>query len=226
MDLSNSFQIWRQVLTTPGVPVFAEQRNKKHATLATAVIWMVGAGLILFILWAILFTLTDPIANSMDASIELMRQLGTPDAEIEQNMALLQQSARMGTMIGLFLGTIFVPVTFLLGSGLIWVISRMLGGMGTYTSQTYLLATFTAPITILTGLLSFLPLLGTLLVLALNIYQLALTYYALQAAHGFTSGRAVTAVLAPLLLGFLFVCCALFILSFIIAAVTVPVSAS
>jgi len=104
---------------------------------------------------------------------------------------------------------ITVPIGFLIGVGILWLVARLLGGSGEYSRYAYLNATYTAPLTILSALLGVVPILGCISIV-LYIYQLVLTYYVTKVEHQLSSGRALIVVLTPVIFVLLLVACFVF----------------
>jgi hypothetical protein len=90
---------------------------------------------------------------------------------------------------------VLAAIFFAIYSLILLVIARALGGEGELDSQSYLLAAAQAPMTIISAILGFLPWLGLLA----NLYTLWLNALALQAAHGYSLGRALLTVLIPVI---------------------------
>ena len=67
-----------------------------------------------------------------------------------------------------------------------------------FGSYAYLNATFTAPTLIIGSLLGYVPLVGLCSWIILPLYRVALTYNAVKAEYGLSSGKAIVVVLAPL----------------------------
>ncbi len=213
MDFNTTLAIWKNILSHPGEAVFVEEREKGQVNLGTAVIWMIGAALFAFIIWALYIIIFDPIAQTLEMMPEALLQSGVPQAAVDEMMAQAESGFASAFYTMLILGLISVPVFFLIGSGVFWIIARILGGEGSYTEQTYLMAAYSAPLFILNTLFNMTPLLGPFLVLAGNIYAVALTYYALKVTHDFPQNKAVGALALPLTLILLFACCSLLLMA-------------
>jgi len=94
-------------------------------------------------------------------------------------------------IIGTIVSPIFYPIVFLIGSGILYLIARALGGQGDFNTQTYLISLFAAPLGMASGVLGPIPLLGGLISLAISIYQLLLLTYALVSAHKYETSKAI-----------------------------------
>lgn len=112
------------------------------------------------------------------------------------------------------------PIGFYLANGIVYIFARLLGGTGGFTTQVYLQSLFAVPLGILTSLLALLnviPLLGGCIsgiaILAVAVYSIVLNVRSVKVTHDFTSGRAVGAIFAPVLLLVGFGCLILFLLA-------------
>lgn len=203
MDFAAMFETWRRVLTQPGEPVFLQERENPNGTLQTALIWMVIAGVVA----AIFGFIASSIGASSAATI--LSQAGLPP----------EAQAQLGPMLAAATGSvglaaiITVPVFFLIGTFILHLIAGMLGGQGEYSKFAYLVATFQAPLTIASSILSIIPVLGGCVGFLIAIYGYVETYFAVKAHYGLTSGRALAVVLIPLAI--------LIILSICLAAVAI-----
>jgi len=102
---------------------------------------------------------------------------------------------------------IITPIGFLIGTGILYLIARLFGGTGDFGRFAYLLAAIQAPISIVSALLGFVPLLGSCLTAVLSIYSLVLTYFAIKVEHSLTGGKAIGVLLTPLILFSLLIAC-------------------
>ena len=100
-----------------------------------------------------------------------------------------------------------MPIGFLIGSGIYFLIAKLFGGTGSFEEQTYLLATFQAPIGIVSSVISIIPILGGCVSFLLFIYQLVLTYFAIRVVHRLGGGQAAVVAVAPVLIVLLCVIC-------------------
>jgi hypothetical protein len=122
--------------------------------------------------------------------------------------------AEISNSVAILVSTPFVAVIgLLLGSGIYYVFARLLGGKSKYREQTYLIALYTAPLSIYSsifstmtillaslGSLNFIIALPILIMFGLSIYGLYLLTLVLKEAHGLSTGRAVLAWLIPFLM--------------------------
>jgi hypothetical protein len=100
-------------------------------------------------------------------------------------------------------------------SGLHYIFALMLGGKGDYKTQTYIISTFTAPLSIVSSvigivitplillgslatLFAIIPIIVAILIgLAISIYSLYLYVVCFEEVHGFGAGRAIAVCLLP-----------------------------
>ena len=79
-------------------------------------------------------------------------------------------------------------------------IAGAFGGRGTYSEQMYAIAAYTAPMTLLTGLVSLIPIVNICLGLPLLVYHIALSLLAIKTVHQFGWGSAIATVLVMVLI--------------------------
>ena len=196
MDFAGWIDTWRRVLTQPGEPVFQEEKMNPNGTLQTALIWMVIAGVV-----AAIFGL---IAGAMGASsaAAMLAQMDLPP-EVQAQMGPMLSAMTGGSVAAI----ITVPVGFLIGTFIMHLIGKMLGGQGDYSKFAYLASTYQAPLTIASSVISVIPFLGGCVALLITLYGYVLSYFALMVNYGLSSGRAITAILIPIVLLFLFFLC-------------------
>lgn len=208
MDFAVMFNTWKAALLQPGEAVFAGEQGKPHATLTTALIWIVIGAVVAAVFGFLQGLLTVNTMGGMDA---FFQQADLPP-EVAAQLSDMFSSGMMSGLLGAgsLMSIILVPVFFLISVGIYYLIARLLGGTGDYGSYAYLIATFQAPITILNAILALIPFLGGCIAFLLTLYGLVLTYYATKVAHGLTSGKAIAVVLIPVLVVLLLAGCVFF----------------
>lgn len=209
MDFAGAIETWRRVLTQPGEPVFEQEKLNPNGTLQTALIWMVVAGVVA----AIFGLLGGAIGASSAAAI--ISQMGLPP----------EVQAQMGPMLSMMTGgsvaaILTVPIGFLIGTFILHLIAKMLGGQGDYGMFAYLASTYQAPLTIASSILAVIPVLGGCLSLILAIYIYVESFFAVKANYGLTSGRALATVLIPLVLVIIVGICAAVVVGGLIASIS------
>ena len=103
-------------------------------------------------------------------------------------------------LIGTFIG-------FYLGNGLIYLGARIFGGTGDFGTQTYLQSLFAVPLGIVSGAAGLIPCLGAFVALAVSIFGLVLSVRAVKVTHNLDTGKAVAAILVPMVILFLILMC-------------------
>ncbi len=198
MDLNATIQSWMNVLTHPGEAAFAEERSRPQAKLETALIWIVISAVIGGLLgWMRL----QFLLSSTGGMAGMIGQMNLPPEFAGQIESMMSNGAMGALMGGGGLASIIIaPIGFLIGTGILYLIARMFGGTGDFGRFAYLLAAFQAPISIISAVLGFIPVLGGCVSAALSIYGLVLTYFAIKVEHGLSDGKAIATLLLPLAL--------------------------
>ena len=93
---------------------------------------------------------------------------------------------------------ITTPILFFVGSGLFFVVARLLGGQGGFIEQTYLLSLPAAPLAAPNGALRNMPLIDTPVAIFTWVYGAIMATTALQATHGYEARRAFATGAIPL----------------------------
>jgi len=222
MDFNAMFQTWLNVLTRPGEEVFQEEKQKEQATINTALIWVVISAVIaaIFSVFAGLISAVFNVGTGMAPFLDQLEQMDPMAAEqLGPLLGMGAEAAGFGfaaIMTTFCLTLILAPIGFLISSGIYFVVAKLFGGTGEFEEQTYLLATFTAPMTIVNSVISLVPLLGLCISFFLFIYQIVLTFFAIKVSHNLTTGRAVGVVLIPIAIFLLVICCIAFFVGSII----------
>ena len=90
--------------------------------------------------------------------------------------------------------------SWLFGSGVNYIFARLLGGNGDYTTQSYLVALYAAPFSIITVVIMLIPVVGVWLTFLVSLYGLYLLTLALKETHKYSTGRAVLTWLLPMII--------------------------
>ena len=101
-----------------------------------------------------------------------------------------------GFVIILFI-VILVPVSFFTGTGISYLIAKAFDGKGTFLEQCYTTLLINVPTSLLSGILSLIPFIGSLAGSALGIYAIILQIYALMAVHRVSGGKAALIYFIP-----------------------------
>lgn len=207
------FQTWLNVVTHPGEPVFEAERQRPEATLSTALIWMAIAAVISGIAALISGFMFRNSVRSMGGVSGILSQLNLPTELTSQidptALDVVARTQSTGAIIsGAFWSLIFVLLGFLIGVGILYLVARMLGGTGVYGRYAYLVASYGAPLSIVSTLLGFVPFVGGCVGLLLSIYGIILTYFATKVEHGLTQGKAIATVVIPVAILLVLILCA------------------
>jgi len=97
-----------------------------------------------------------------------------------------------GTIGGAVIGTI---IGLLISWGITYGLGRAFGGTGSFGELAYDLSLFGAPLTVASGILSLIPVLGPIATIAVAIYSLYLTYLGIQAGLNLPSQKALYVIL-------------------------------
>jgi hypothetical protein len=197
MDFSEVWRTWLRVTTRPSEATFAAERQKPNATLSTALIWMLIAGAVTAAVGMLQAALADSAAPRMLTL--LLERVNLP----QTGRVVLQMLIGVGSVTGLNDANIFsiitVPLGFLFVLTLFHGIAKLLGGKGRYGRYAYLTAAFTAPLDMLSALISIIPYINYLDIVIV-IYQLVLVYFATKVEHQLTRGRTLLVLLLPVIL--------------------------
>ncbi len=196
---------WVAVTIWPELQTFEQEKAK--ADLGTAALSTLLASLAVALLSAVSIVLL--LAST--ASLNSPEALGREFASEAQIWGLVASPwflglLALGMMVILPLSAIF---TLFLTSAVLFLFSRIYGGRGEFTTQTYLLSIFVAPLNLISTLAGFVPCLGSLVQVGLFFYSLYPLTMALRATHGLAAGRAVAAWATPLAVLVLFFICGL-----------------
>lgn len=205
MDVNATLQTWINVLTHPNEQTFAEEGSRPQANFTTAIIWMVITGAVSGILGWIAFNMLFGSGNGFLAMIDQMNLPPETAAQMRQMFSSGMMGAFMG---GAGLSSIVTtPLFFLIGAGIFYLIGRLLGGQGDLGRYAYLLASFQAPLGMITALLGLVPMLGGCLNLILGIYSLVLTFFATKVGLNLSSGKAIAVIVIPVAVVLLLMIC-------------------
>src|SRR5579884_4006826 len=182
-----------KIFTKPSAATFAQENGKA----AWNIIWaqLLGLAVLSVLFGFAIFSIVLPTALAGNQSTAAMA------------------AALAGGTVALALSMIvFVPLSFFIGTGIQYLIAKMFGGQGAFLNHSYGSILIYVPYTILSVVLSLIPILGSLAGLALSIYSIVLQVYMIMAVHRMGGGRATMVVLFPLIVVFALACVLFFIL--------------
>jgi hypothetical protein len=176
------------VLRRPAVGTFEEyeKNNLQWATIYVAIAAVVSA-----ILGAIAFTIQRPYIEQQlrDAQTQLGGQIDLTGGLASQSLVGAIVSGLLGTLIGFF---IFLGIVYLIG--------RAFGGTGNFGELAFDMSLFWAPLMVIRALISViaigpLALLTGLVSFVVAIYNLYLTYLAIQSGMNLPKNKALYVIL-------------------------------
>jgi len=181
VDLKSMGRTWINATTRPSEATFEREASKPYASLTTAFVWVIIVSAIVGIIGAI-----NVLAGGLPADAE--GALG--------DIALAGSGILMAlSLVGL---SVFQLVLFFAVASVMFLLARMFGGTGAYGKHVYIIATFAAPLTVVIGAMSFVPVLGTYLIYALVFYKTVLAFHAFKAVHDLPPVKAALVASVPL----------------------------
>lgn len=111
------------------------------------------------------------------------------------------------------IGLLVTIIGFLIWTGLVYLLGRLFRGTGAFGELAYDVALFSAPLSVISSLISLLgvgplAIVTTLISLALVVYNLFLTWLSVQAGMNLPGNKALFVILIPLL-ALVLLCCGL-----------------
>jgi hypothetical protein len=177
-------QAWIVALTQPNEQSYSALADDPSASVGKAFAWVFVSGLVSFgvaslLRLAFISTTLSTMEQARDAS------LGLGVITIAALVCLAPLSA---AMTGIFL---------MASAGIQQFVAGALGGEGSFSRLYYVVAAYTAPISLIGTVLSVIPFLGACLSAILGFYALALNALAIKAVNRFGWGSAVLSMLVP-----------------------------
>jgi hypothetical protein len=204
--LQNILQKWMNAVTKPSAATYESEIPNAN--------WMaVIIGLVAVIIVNVIIGLVA--AGATAASFNSIRdQLRAQGRDLPFDPGVFTASAGFGSIIS-------TPIGFFLGAFILWLFAKMLGGQNSnFMTHSYLLSLSYAPLRIVAGVLSIIPVLGGLLGLVLGLYQLYSAGLAMQASQRMAPGRAQLAAFLPTIIGVVLGClCFILVIMGLVAAV-------
>ena len=163
-------EVWINALTRPSVATFEGFVQDPNATDQRAYTWVFVSSLTSFAISVVLSTLLVAVLGT-----DMPGGLGAAGALLALCMPF---------------GAAFALGVFMVIAGITQLIAGALGGTGTYSKLVYAFAAYMAPLTLIQGVLSPIPLI-TYLQYPLWIYGIVLNVIAVKAVHKFGWGKAI-----------------------------------
>ncbi len=194
------YHTWVNAVTKPSETTYREEVKEAHATLSTALIWVFIASVMLGVLSAVAILVNGLLFNTPMMMGTMFGNSNMPSEVNEQFGQMMLATIGINLVFSLILTPIITPIAFMIGSAIYFVIAKLLGGVGDFEKHTYILATFSAPLLVVNGALSIIPVLGGCISIVVYIYQAVLTYFAFKSVHELSAGKAILVALSPLLM--------------------------
>ena len=187
----STFGVWRAAVTRPNEATFRHLVEDPSATLGRAILWLstsMGVSL-----------LASTIIQALAASLAFGSGFTSDELSLLNPGMIGGVSLATGLLCGLPTSVVFGVLGILIFAGAIQFIAGAFGGEGRFAQMVYALAAFTAPLTILTALTGWIPIVNCLAV-PIGIYALALNLLAIKSVHGLSWGAAAATVFSLLLI--------------------------
>lgn len=187
--VSEWVSIWRDALTRPSDQTFAMIARSPHAKATTALLWVFLGSLVNFFLASLV---QGPIISQMMQNTDLGAQ-GFPSAA----------GGIMTAICGAPIAAIIQVVLFAIVIGVVQLLARMFGGLGTFDQLSYAIAAIVTPFYLISGLLSLLsaiPYAGLCFAgvgFLAALYVLVLEVMAVKGVNQFGWGQAIASMLLP-----------------------------
>jgi hypothetical protein len=201
---------WINVTTKPGVEAFAIELPTANWGDTWLSVMMLAAFSVVTSLLAVALYRVPHIPN--------MSRL-TSDQQRLFNQLIQYARPSPGAAFGDLVG---VPLGFFILVGILFLLSKLFGGTGTFLQQAYAIALYYVPISAVSAVAALIPGVGGLLRFALFIYAVVLAIFAIAASQRLTLSKSVAVVLLPLGILVILACAAAFIIAVAILAATQP----
>jgi hypothetical protein len=178
------YQVWIDAVTKPNVENYRQIVRDPKASLGTALLWLAGVGFIGSLI-------SGTIQSIFGTNAVYSDWLGS-DYSIGTSF--------LGVIGGAFASIFLTPIVALIITGIVQLVSRALGGTGSFEKLFYGFAAYWVPISLINAIIGGIPVINCLSFIIL-IYALVLNVLANQAVHGYETWKAVVSSLGvPLLL--------------------------
>lgn len=190
----NPIQTFIKALTKPNEQAYREIVNDPGASVGKGILWFAVAGFISGTISGLINWLFGT------STLSQLSQYTDYDIPIRAGGSFLGMiGSAFSGLFGAIIGALIVV-------GLVQLVAKMLGGIGTFQKLFYGYAAAQAPLGMVTAILGSIPFLGCL-ALPLGIYGIVLNVIANKAANEYDTGKAVISTLAPIIVITLFCCC-------------------
>lgn len=197
------YEVWWEVLSYRSVEAFEDLLRDPKATAGRAYLWVGISGLI-----------SSLIAVMLQSSA-ISNLLNSPEFQELQGGSTLNFSAYLWAFMLCMvpMGAFFSVLNLMISGAIQNFLAGMFGGTGKYASTVYLLGAISAPLSIISTVISVIPIINCLAA-GISIYSIMLNVRALMAAQQINSIKALGVILLPGLLVLFLLC--------IVAAIFAP----
>lgn len=179
-------QAWLIALTQPNERSYTTLAEDPSASVRKAFAWLFVSGLIASAIASLLrLALISSALSGLEQSSDTTLGLG-----VVVLMALLCVVPISAAISG---------VGLMIFSGIQQFVASALGGQGNFTRLYYVMAAYTAPISVAGSLLALIPWLGACLSALIGIYTLGLNALAIKSVNRFGWGSAIVSMVVPLI---------------------------
>ncbi len=168
-----------KVLTKPSAMTFAEEMGKAD----WGIVWVQLIG------YAIIAAVLGYLKNLAEPTVFPT----TSSTSTTLNPAAFQAIVLGGSLASILI----VPIAFFIWMGILYGLAKAFKGQGTFVAQGYTYLLFQVPLGIISAVLNFIPIAGSLVALALAIYAIVLNIFSIMAVHRLSGGKASAVVLIP-----------------------------
>lgn len=191
-------QVWLKVLTSPSEQTFRDIVRDPKATQTRAYLWIFACTLVMYFLFVIFLAL---FGGSMSSYLEF-GQLASDQVMVGY------------ILIGMICGSpVFAAISVIglvISAGFYYFVAKLLLGEATFTETVYVLAAISAPMILISSMITFIPFVN-ILGIFIGFYALFLQLVAIKAINGFGWGSSCITIFAIPILASTALCCLSFI---------------
>ncbi|MGD8456515.1 MAG: Yip1 family protein [Anaerolineales bacterium] len=203
---------WIKAITSPNEEAYQQIARNPGASFGKSALWIFVAGMVVGGISGVVNYIRHSIFGSTDMGF--LGEYG----EYFQDLPIFQPSL-IGVITGIPLYGIVSLVAALIVVGLIYFVSRALGGVGSYEMLFNTTAAYQVPVSVITAVVSAIPVVGCLSIFV-GIYGIVLGVIANKVVMGYDMGKAVVAsVVIPIVIAAIFFGCVFVILGAAVGAV-------
>jgi hypothetical protein len=191
---------WVKAITAPNEEAYQQIASNPGASFGKSTLWVFLAGMVGSFISLVVNYIQYALIGSSD--VGLFGEYG----EYFQDLPIFQPSL-IGVITGTFFGGIASLVGALIMVGLIYIVSRALGGTGGYEKLFNTMAAYQVPIGVVTVIVGVIPVVGCLSIFV-GIYGIVLGVIANKVVMGYDMGKAVIAsvVIPVAIAAVIFIC--------------------